>query len=102
MVVKMSTMLRSIEKVVATETIRATSTVYHSQSFNASAQNKKLVLDNVAFHKSKIVKECSEDRDIDLCLPPYCPWFNPVEFAFSVIKTRYRRLNVDTLVVWKH
>jgi hypothetical protein len=27
--------------------------------------------------------------------PPYCPWFNPVEFAFSVVKRR-RKLHTQT------
>jgi transposase len=95
--VKMSTMLAIDRKgIVATETIKGNfNSISFAKFLTRVPKNKKLVLDNVAFHKSKIVKSVAEDRDIDLCFtPPYCPWFNPVEFAFSVIKTRYRRLNV--------
>jgi transposase len=93
----MSTMLAIDRKgIVATETIKGNfNSVSFAKFLTRVPENKKLVLDNVAFHKSKIVRSVADDRDIDLCFtPPYCPWFNPVEFAFSVIKTRYRRLNV--------
>jgi hypothetical protein len=102
--VKMSTMLAIDRKVSSLRRqSRATSTVYHSQSFNARVpKNKKLVLDNVAFHKSKIVKSVAEDRDIDLCLHLPIVHGSIRSSLHSVIKTRYRRLNVHTLVVWKH
>lgn len=52
---------------------------------------RKVVLDNVSFHKSRVVRDVANERDMALTFtPPYCPWFNPVEFAFSVSKAAYR------------
>jgi transposase len=49
-----------------------------------------ILLDNVAFHKSKIVKELALKREWTLLYtPPYSPWFNPIEGAFSIIKRRF-------------
>jgi transposase len=54
---------------------------------------RTVLLDNVSFHKTALVREASADRDIQLrYTPPYCPWFNPTEFAFSVSKRAFRRL----------
>ena len=95
--VKMSTMLAIDRRgVVVTETIKGN---YNTETFamflDKIPANRKLVLDNVAFHKSKAVRDVARTKDITLCFtPPYCPWFNPVEFAFSVAKTCYRRSNV--------
>ena len=35
-------------------------------------------------------------------IPPYSPWYNPVEFAFSVIKQNYRKLRLGTGTVTSH
>ena len=44
-----------------------------------------VLIDNVAFHHSKIVKQYARDRNIHLLyVPPYSPWFNPVEGVFSI------------------
>lgn len=57
--------------------------------------NRRLVADNVSFHKSKAAREAARERNITLeFTPPYCPWFNPVEFAFSSVKRSYRRARV--------
>ena len=73
---------------------------YNSQRFSQFIQklpmHRRIILDNVAFHKSKVVASAALERGQTLCFtPPYCPWFNPVEYAFSVSKSAYRyaRLN---------
>lgn len=48
------------------------------------------MLDNVKFHHSKLVKKYAEEKGIELlCVPPYSPWFNPIEGVFSVVKRHY-------------
>jgi len=51
-------------------------------------------MDNVAFHKTKLFKDfihsiCSKV----LYTPPYSPQYNPIELAFSKIKSVYRKVN---------
>jgi transposase len=54
--------------------------------------HRKIVLDNVAFHKARAVRVAAQQNFCDLCyIPPYSPWFNPTEFAFSATKAHYRR-----------
>ncbi len=49
-----------------------------------------ILLDNVAFHKSKIVQEVVKDKGYQLLfVPPYSPWFNPIEMCFSIVKRKY-------------
>lgn len=46
-----------------------------------------ILLDNVRFHHSKVVKEYASLKEwILLFVPPYSPWYNPIEFCFSIIK----------------
>jgi transposase len=53
---------------------------------------KTILLDNVNFHKSKIVRDTAAARSQTLVYtPPYCPWFNPVEHLFSCCKHEFRR-----------
>jgi transposase len=53
---------------------------------------RTLILDNASIHKTKLVRSACEDREIRLVFtPPYSPWYNPVEFAFSKIKSVYRK-----------
>ncbi len=51
-----------------------------------------VILDNVAFHKSekvaRIIKKCGAWL---LFLPPYSPDLNPIELAFSKLKTLLRK-----------
>jgi transposase/predicted transcriptional regulator len=52
--------------------------------------NTVLLLDNVSFHHSKVVKEFARLNDLILLYtPPYSPWYNPIEFCFSIIKRHY-------------
>jgi len=49
-----------------------------------------VLLDNVAFHHSKIVKERAASLGLELLfVPPYSPWFNPIEGVFSIVKRAY-------------
>jgi transposase len=56
-----------------------------------SYQHTHLLMDNVAFHKSKVVKDALAARNLTaLYSPPYSPEYNPVEMAFSVFKAHMR------------
>lgn len=55
-------------------------------------KNRTILADNCSIHKAQIVKDVAGTRHQRLVYtPPYCPWFNPVEFAFSKTKSAYRR-----------
>ena len=57
-------------------------------------ENAFVLLDNVRFHHSKCVKDAASERKLSLVYtPPYQPDFNPVENAFSVIKSHTRRFD---------
>lgn len=50
-----------------------------------------VILDNVAFHRSKTVAKVFEDRGwTPVFIPPYQPDFNPIENVFSSVKHRIR------------
>lgn len=49
-----------------------------------------LLLDNVAFHHARGVKAAAASKGYTLLyVPPYSPWYNPIETVFSVIKRHY-------------
>lgn len=49
-----------------------------------------ILMDNVRFHHSKVVAELLKQKSIDvLFVPPYSPWFNPIELCFSIVKREY-------------
>ncbi len=49
-----------------------------------------ILLDNVSFHHSRSVYNIASKRSWDLLfVPPYSPWFNPIEGIFSIIKRHY-------------
>ena len=49
-----------------------------------------ILLDNVRFHHSKVVKHYAETQQWDLLyVPPYSPWFNPIEMCFSIVKRKF-------------
>ena len=49
-----------------------------------------LLLDNVRFHHSSESRAAAAEKGFELLfVPPYSPWFNPVETVFSVIKRHY-------------
>ncbi|HEV2065819.1 MAG TPA: IS630 family transposase [Thermomicrobiales bacterium] len=50
-----------------------------------------VVLDNLAVHRHAAVRSAIEEADCALrYLPPYSPDFNPIELAFSKLKTHLR------------
>jgi transposase len=56
---------------------------------------KRILLDNASIHRAVVVREVARQRQQTLVFtPPYCPWFNPVEHGFSVMKAYYRRKRV--------
>jgi DDE superfamily endonuclease len=57
--------------------------------------NSVLVIDNASIHKVAGIRELVEERGARLLyLPTYSPDFNPIEMAFSAIKT-WLRTNRD-------
>ena len=49
--------------------------------------NTVILLDNVRFHHSKLAAEIAKRKQfILLFVPPYSPWFNPIEGIFSIVK----------------
>jgi transposase len=51
-----------------------------------------IIMDNVSFHHSKIIKNYIESQNWKLLyIPPYSPDFNPIENIFSKIKNQYRK-----------
>jgi transposase len=57
---------------------------------------KVLLMDNVNFHKSNLVKEILDSKGIKcLYIPPYSPRCNPIEEVFSIMKRRFRKLPMD-------
>lgn len=49
-----------------------------------------ILLDNVAFHRSSVVAEYARANSLHLLfVPPYSPWFNPIEGVFSIVKRRF-------------
>lgn len=49
-----------------------------------------ILLDNVRFHHAARVKETASAKGVQLLyVPPYSPWFNPIEGIFSIVKRHY-------------
>ena len=57
-----------------------------------------ILLDNVRFHHSNVIKEFAQTKKWKLLyVPPYSPWFNPIEEVFSIVKRHYYQYwNIDT------
>ena len=50
-------------------------------------KNKSFLMDNVSFHKSKIIKNIANNSSNNLLfIPPYSPELNPIEEFFSLLK----------------
>jgi transposase len=57
-----------------------------------------VVLDNLSSHKVAGVKEAIESVGARVVyLPPYSPDFNPIEMAFSKLKTMLRKMKLRTM-----
>lgn len=58
------------------------------------SSNDVLMMDNVKFHHSKKLKEYLQSKNVEiLYIPPYSPWFNPIELCFSKVKRHYYKDN---------
>ena len=60
-------------------------------------EGKHLLMDNVKFHKSKVILEIiKESKNEVLFIPPYSPEFNPIEEVFSEMKSFIRNnININ-------
>lgn len=56
-----------------------------------------VIMDNLSAHKSERARELIEERGCEvLYLPPYSPDYNPIEEAFSKIKSILRKIGART------
>jgi len=56
------------------------------------AKNSLIIMDNARIHQDPRILEMIEQRGCRLLyLPPYSPDYNPIELAFSKIKSHVRR-----------
>jgi transposase len=63
-------------------------------------RDKVILQDNVRLHHSKKVKEYANENNINLkYIPAYTPEFNPIEQMFSQVKTHFRKLNHNNLII---
>ena len=57
---------------------------------------RPLILDNASVHKTHVVRNICKAKGINLrYIPPYSPWYNPVENAFAQAKHAFRRLRLS-------
>lgn len=64
--------------------------------------NKYILMDNVAFHKSKRIKDLVEESGNKiLFIPPYSPDFNPIEEVFGELKSYLRRF-INPIIINKN
>ena len=63
-----------------------------------------LLLDNVSFHHSAVTRHAAAEKGFDLLyVPPYSPWFNPIETVFSIVKRHfYARHNAEAALAAVH
>ena len=58
-----------------------------------------VIMDNCSIHHVLGIKEMIEETGaLLLFLPPYCPDFNPIEEAFSKVKSVLRKLDQEAEV----
>lgn len=63
----------------------------------SKTRRKYFLMDNVSFHKSKVLMELIKNKKRKIIYtPPYSPQYNPIEEVFSEIKRKYRYLNVSS------
>lgn len=56
-----------------------------------------LVVDGASIHNAEFSQYFTQRGIVVLYLPPYSPWLNPIEFAFSKVKALIRRAHVDAV-----
>ena len=58
-------------------------------------KNCVILMDNLKIHRSKEVLERLKQKGVEvLFVPPYSPWFNPIENAFSLIKIEFYKYGI--------
>ena len=71
--------------------------VHFAEFVRCLPDGRPLICDNCSIHKAPCVRAVYAAKGIELRLiPPYCPWYNPVEFCFSEIKRQYRPVRLLT------
>lgn len=76
---------------------------YNKESFLSFLSDLELpkksviLLDNVRFHHCYDIKQYAKNKQWELLyIPPYSPWFNPIEGVFSIIKRKfYSTFDID-------
>ena len=67
----------------------------YSRFLSRLPRGSTVLADNASIHKTKLVKRVALENGLSMVhMPPYCPWFNPVENAFSVVKNYFRKARV--------
>ena len=92
--------IASVQGIVNRVAIKGSINQFLLVSFLKSSSIPKssvVLLDNAAIHKTKLVKETAHQLGIELLyVPPYSPWFNPIEGIFSIVKRAfYKDLSID-------
>ena len=92
---------KSLSLILAIDHTGIVSSAFHVGSVNSEKfcqflktlpRGRPVVLDNAAIHRSHRAAQTATEQNIKLrFIPPYSPWFNPVEFAFSELKQSTRR-----------
>jgi len=79
----------SFQKIEGHYTTSSFLSFLHSQNY---PYGSVILMDNVRFHHSKDVKNLMHAKGWNaIYVPPYSPWFNPIEKAFSVVKNDFRK-----------
>ena len=92
--------LASQQQMIKTQTIKGSFNQHLLSCFLVESNiptNTVILLDNAAIHKTKLIKQTALQLGIELLyVPPYSPWFNPIEGVFSIIKRAfYKGLSID-------
>jgi transposase len=74
---------------------------------NSRRENCILVMDNVRFHRVKEVRDAIQDAGHEVVfLPPYTPFFNPIENMFhqwkSIIRNRAPNTDGELMACIRH
>ena len=65
----------------------------HLQPFNGTNPHSVVVMDNCSIHHVQEVEEIFDEAGVLLLfLPPYSPDLNPIELAFSKVKSQIKNL----------
>lgn len=88
-----SLVVSSCESIIKRQEVQGSFNTLLFSSFLESLQLDQgtvILLDNVAFHHSKLAKQVADAKGfILLFTPPYSPWFNPIEGIFSIVKREF-------------